>query len=119
MSSCCAKIGKSENSGDKKVALGLLSVGSTGGTMLELTLSFFPVDVSNMWKTNTGVVVSRAGLIYFVVKIKSQFPGNSFSCYFSCRDVHITHGFWLWCTDEMQKMLVVMTSLYIVRRKSS
>lgn len=38
MSSCYAKIGKSENSGDKKVALGLLSVGSTGGTMLEFML---------------------------------------------------------------------------------
>lgn len=82
MSSCYAKTGKSENSGDKKVALGLLSVGSTGGTMLEFMLPsvLFPIDVSNMWETNTAVVVFRVGLMYFIIKIKSQFPGNSFSC---------------------------------------
>lgn len=37
-SGCCSKIGKSEKSSDKKVAHCLLSVGSTGGTMLLLLL---------------------------------------------------------------------------------
>lgn len=104
-SSCCSKIGKSENSSDKKVAGRLPSVGSTGGTVLLLILSFFPIDASDMWKTNTSVVFSRAGLIYFVVKIKSLFPGTIPSpiyC-FSYQDVHITDGFWLWFTAKMQK----------------
>lgn len=33
-----------------------------------------------MWETNTDVALSRADLIYFVVKIKSQFPGDFLFC---------------------------------------
>lgn len=119
-SSCCPKIGASEKGTDRKVAPYLLSVVSTGGTILLLVLAsiLFSCWCSQHVKTNSSIVFSRTGLICFILKIESVFPGMFPSICLSYQDMHTIDGFHYWFTATRKKKIVT-SSLLTVRTKNS